>query len=319
MAPDRFAARLLVCVAALGFAPACGPKVPEPKPAKVEGAQWQDAFDLVPEVYVVVRPQAIKRDPIYGPFWKTVLRVASARSSLAGSYAVEVADGADEIIVGVGSSGAVGAAQDAMVVFRGVPASFDPRKMTDDRGQYVFDEGARGKVPEYVRRDKDAKLSLFVLPDRTWVTALGAARDRARNAYAAPFGRPVPKVEERALAAVRLDAPALLVPRLRRSPALGPLVKKLSSLTLALLPAKEGLEASLGYEDDDAAAWGEAHAQRLAKELGSADGPRLGRLEFVKTARISRVGNTVRLRFDVPARLLEELPNARPEEMWRDD
>lgn len=306
--------RVALAAALLGLV-ACSPAAPPPKPARAEVAQWQDAFDLVPDVYVVVRPQAIKRDPIYGPFWKTVLRVASARSSFSGSYAVEVADGADEIIVGVGAG-----REDATVVFRGVAASFDPRKMTDERGQYLFDEGgSRGKVPEYQRRDKDAKLSLFVLPDRTWVTALGDARDRARAAYAAPFGRPVPKVDERALAAVRLDAPALLVPRLRRSPAFGPLVKKLSSLTFALLPAKEGLEASLGYEDDDAAAWAEAHAQRLAKELGSADGPKLGRLEFVKTARISRAGAALKVRFDVPARLLEELPNVRPEEMWRDD
>jgi hypothetical protein len=301
------AAALLVAAAAV--APACNEAPPPSAPKHAAQPAWQDVWDLTPELYVVVRPQAIKRDPVYGPLWKTVLRIAQAKSMLSGVTGAEVADGCEEIVAGMAAK------DDAAIVFRGVPASLDAQRMVGPDGQPLFraaDE--RAKVLELTRTERGAsEASVFVLPDRTWVAAIGLARQRARQAYATPAGRPVPRVDGSALAAIRIDAETFLVPRLGRSPAFGPLVKKLSSVTVALRPAKEGVVATLAYQDDDASAWAEAHAKRLVGELARAEG--LGRLDFLKEARIEREGANLVVRVAIPQRLLDELPNVRGEEI----
>jgi hypothetical protein len=306
--------RLLSGVALAGaLASSCSPGAPPKVQAHRELApQWQDVFDGTPEVFGVVRPQAIKRDAVYGAFFKNVVRMAQARTPMRGVTALEALEGCDEIVIGLRKDGS---GDDAAMVFVGVPASLDPQKMTDVGGRPLLRlVDARAKVPEYEWSELQnaAAGSLFVLPDRTWVGVIGEARARARQAFASPFGRPAPKTDAAALATVRLDAAALFRgPRFAKSALLGPLTRKLSAVTLALRPGKGGVEAALQYEDEDASAWAEMHVKRVVEELAHREKEKAGApLAWLESARIGREGRAVVLQVAVPARLLEELPNA---------
>jgi len=298
-------------------------------------AQWQDVFDGTPELYVVVRPQAIRRDAVYGSLFKSLMRIAQARSEMRGVTSLEAMEGCEEIIVGVRRNGQGG--DDAAMIFRGVPANLDAEKMTNAGGQPLLRRvDTKAKIPEYEwteRQHAQENGALFVLPDRTWIGAMGDARIRARQAFAAPFGRPSPKTDPEALASIRVDAAAFLSsPRLTKSALVGPLTKKLNALTIALKPGKLGVVASLQYEDEDASAWAEMHAKRILEQIAKQDAapgpeaeapgrpPRPGRrpepraerfsLAWIKEAQVAREASTVVVKLPVPARLLEELPNA---------
>jgi hypothetical protein len=305
---------LLALVAAAGLSTSCGPGDDSgAKTAKRELApQWQDVFDGTPEIYAVVRPQAIKRDALYGVFFKNVLRVAQARSAMRGATTLEALEGCEEIIVGIRKDQN---GEDAALVIRGVPASLDPAKMTDATGHTVLRlVDARARVPEYewIDRQSTAGGSVFVLPDRTWIGTIGDARGRARQAFASPFGRPIPKNDPEALATVRLDAATFLSgPRFANSQIVGPLTRKLRAVTLGLLPGKGGVVAQLQYETEDASAWAEMHAKRVLDEIAH-QAPRPGHAspDWLKTATVTHEGNTVIVKLAVPPRLLEDLPNA---------
>lgn len=326
---------LLATALLVSLAPAvagCGGGAERPTAARRALApQWQDVFDGTPELYAVVRPQAIKKDAVYGSFFRSLLRVAQAKTEMTGVTALEALEGCDEIILGVrrDAAGDARMLDDAAIVFRGVPASLDPAKMTDTSGAPLFRLlGEHAKAPEYERvggadgRRGPSSGSLFVLPERTWVVALGSARERAREAFRTPFGRPAPKTDPAALAVVRLDAGAFVRgQRIEKSPALGPLTRKLESLSFSLAPGKGGVIATLRYQDEDASAWAEMHAKRLLEELARIDtenagGPRRGpqpfALGWLKDAQVTHEGNALKVRLSVPARLLEELPNASP-------
>ena len=287
----------------------CGPgdKGPATAVRREAAPQWQDVFDGTPEVYAVLRPQAFKKDAVYGVFFKTVLRMAQARSEMRGVTSLEALEGCDEIVIGI-KKDAQG--EDAALVFRGVPASLDAAKMTDATGHPVFRLlDARAKVPEYewIDRQSTEKGSVFVLPDRTWVGAVGDARTRARQAFASPFGRPAPRSDPQALATVRFDAATFLEsPRFQKSSVVGPLTRKLRALTLALMPGKGGLVATLQYEDEDASAWAEMHVKRVIEEL-SKSRPTLA---WLHDAKVGHEGNAVNVMVAIPARLLEDLPKA---------
>ncbi len=275
--------------------------------------QWQDVFDGTPEIYAVVRPQAIKRDAVYGVFFKNVLRVAQARSAMRGATTLEALEGAEEIIVGIRKDQN---GEDAALVIRGVPASLDPSKMTDATGHPVLRlVDSRARVPEYEWIDRQSAAgagSVFVLPDRTWIGTIGDARGRARQAFASPFGRPTPKSDPQALATVRLDAATFLLgPRFAKSQVVGPLTRKLRAVTLALQPGKAGVIVQLQYEAEDASALAEMHARRIIDEIAHQE-PRPGRasLDWLKTATVGHEGNTVIVTLAIPPRLLEDLPNA---------
>lgn len=276
-------------------------------------AQWQDVFDGTPDVYVVVRPQAIKRDPVYGNFWKALMRIAQARSEMRGVNSIEAMEGCEEIIFGLRRDDR--GAEDAAMILRAVPASLDVQRMNDSMGHPMLRLlDAKAKVPEYEwidRKNIDQNASLFVLPDRTWVGVMGGdARGRARQAFQTPFGRPVPRSDPDALASVRFDAAAFLsTPRFQRNSALGPLTKKLRSLTLALKPGKGGVVASLQYEDEDQAALSELRIKQLVEELAKAENKRF-KLDWLKGAQVGHQNNNVHVTLPVPPRLLEELPNA---------
>jgi len=307
----RIPCLLLAGVLAIAGAPGCGGGAPPPPPPKKEAAPaWADVFDKTPDLYAVIRPKALKRDGVYGAFFSALIRAAEARGIARGDTMVQAAEGADEIVVGLDKG------LDAALVLRGVPASLDPEKITDAEGRALFrPRSDRSKVVEYEpadRRNADAG-ALFVLPDRTWVGALGDARLRARQAFATPMHRPAPQLDADALAAVRFAGP--LVHALDRHPTYGVLTKKLSSATFTLKAGKGGLVVALAYEDPDATAWAEMQTKRLVEDLsktglggtkrnGSAD------LAWLKDAKIAYERNTVFVRVAVPPRLLEELPRA---------
>jgi hypothetical protein len=291
-------------------------------------AQWQDGFEGTPDLYVVVRPQAIKRDEIYGALWKTALRYAQAQRILVGPTALEAAEGAEEIIVGVEPG------DDAAIVLRGVPASLDPSRMADSSGQPLFRlVSEHTRVPEYEPADgAEATGGLFVLPDRTWVVTLGDARVRAREAFAVPFGRPAPRVDPAALAVFRLGTAFVQKPRYTKSPVWGPLTRKLITASLALEPGKSGLAVTLEYDEEDGAAWAEMHAKRIVEELALATKradppprPRPGlppapddgasRFAWLEETTIAREGKAVKVKLALPPRLLEALPNVSPADL----
>jgi hypothetical protein len=257
----------------------------------------------MPDIYAVVRPQVIKRDPVYGAFWKTVLKVAEARHMISGPSTLEAAEGSEEIVLGVN------AGLDAAIVLRGVPASLDPQTVSDGQGNPLFRlVNDKGRVPEYqlVDRRSSEPGAVFILPDRTWVGAFGDARQRARTAFAAPFGRPAPKVDPSALAVIRFGQSFVQQPRYVKSPVWSSFTKHLDAVTLALEPNKGGMIVSLHYEDQDATAYAEMQAKQMIAEL-SKDEKRFG---WLKDAKVAQEGNAVRVNLPVPARLLEELPNA---------
>ncbi|OJY31166.1 MAG: hypothetical protein BGO98_45670 [Myxococcales bacterium 68-20] len=287
----------------------CGGEAPPPAPPKQESvAAWADVFEGTPDLYAVIRPQAMKRDGLYGSFFKAVVRAAQARGVARGDTMVRAAEGAEEIIVGLSKG------FDAALVLRGVPASLDPQKITDAEGRALFRPTSdRAKVIEYElldRRHADAG-AVFVLPDRTWVGTLGDARTRARQVFAMPARRPAPEVDPDALAVVRVSGP--LVHALDRHPLYGMLSKKLTTALFALKPGKGGLVVGLTYADADATAWGEMQAKRVVEELAKDGGAAGGVSEsraWLKTAKVTYEGTTVFVRVAVPPRLLEELPNA---------
>ena len=318
---------LIVALFALVAACSVHPSAPASSPRALE-AQWQDVFDGTPELFAIIRPQAMKRDAVYGALFKSVLRVAQAESEMTGVTALEAAEGSEEILIGIRPSDIDAAAeQDAAIVLRHVPANLDPEKMLDPSGRPLFRLVAeRANVQELLAQRGVQNASIFVLADRTWVIAIGRARDRARLAFVSPLGRPVPKIDPGALAALRLDASTFRrSPRLTESAAFGPLVRHLNSMSIALSPGKGGVVATLAYRDEDASALAELHAKRLVRELAQSEAVRgeaqpsekgksnaPGRWAWLKDTPITRESNVVRMRIAVPLRLLEELPNAKP-------
>ena len=282
-------------------ASACGGHAETPT-HQATGPSWTDVFASTPDIYAVVRPQALKSDRLYGQFWRSLVSAAQARGLARGATMLEAVEGSQEIIFGLNQN-------EAAVVMRGVPARLDPSTIQDDGGQPLFRATSEKRVAEFELIDKQrAEGSLFVLPDRTWVGALGAARDRARGAFAAPMNQPAPSVSSTALVSIRFGGHFLRL--FERHPLFGPLTKKLTSATFELQPGRGGGVIALAYSEADAAAYGEMQAKKIAAELGKSK-----ERAWIKDAKIAYEGNIVFVRLDVPPRLLEELPNAKGDDL----
>lgn len=292
---------ILGSVLAFGTA-SCGDAPPPPPPKKDNAPQWADVFDGAPDIFAVVRPKQLKSDPIYGNFWKSLLRVASARGFTRGQTMVEAFEGSDEVIIGLNKG-------EASLILRGVPANIDPAKVNDASGHPLFRAigNDRAKVQEFELNDRRMEQpgAVFVLPDRTWVGTLGEARNRARHVFAHPTHRPRPDGDNDALAFVRFGGPVAHM--LDKHPTYGVFAKKLNSVTFSLKPGKAGLVIGLAYDEADATAYGEMQGKRWVAEMAQKDAQRFG---WLKDARVQYEGNVVFIRAPVPARLLEELPNA---------
>jgi hypothetical protein len=292
---------------ALAFVVACGGAKPAERPAFDRTTpHWEDAFDRTPEILVAVRPQAMARDKVYGPLVKTLSRIVAARAPQAsGTRTMEVFESCEEVIYGVRRAGS----EDAVIVLRGVRADADPARIVDDRGQAMWHPaGGAGRAQELASADEAKPASLFVLPARSWVIAIGEARERARAAFVNPFDRPSPIKDEGALLVVRLDGPSLVegVPRLRaRGGAFEPVGRRLEFVSLALRPGNEGVVAMFSYTEEGAAAFAEVALKDLATTVGREGSDKI---KWLGEAKIDRQASTIVARVPLPQRLIAELP-----------
>jgi hypothetical protein len=296
-------AALVLCVIVVASVACSGSQKPAYDPSRDRSIpHWQDALDEIPEILVVVRPEAMRRDPTYGSFVTAAFRAAAARArATAVTRMLDAFEGSEEVVIGYRGP------DDAVLVLKGVRADFDAAKLADADGSMLWHaSGQRTGPQELVREERATGLqaSLFVLPQRTWVIAVGQARDRARQAFTTPAARPEPKVDPQALALVRLDGPALVraIPQLRRG-SLAALGDRLSSVSVTLRPKKEGMLVTFQYPIEDPAAWAELTLKKVGEQ--AAEAPKLA---WLKGMKVDRQGNAVTARVDLPPALLQDLP-----------
>jgi hypothetical protein len=314
--PRVLALAALLATSSLSLA--CGGK---PPPAPVERApaepHWQDVFDVMPELLVVVRAKHAREDRVYGPLLRRVLEIAREQSKAAGATrAMDAMSDAEELVFGQRPDTPEGAdtTGELVLVARGVRADTDPATLVDDDGQALWSPGPPGRVRELVR-ERDAHghpvgASLFELPGRTWVIAQGAARQRAREAFAHPFDRPPLDLAPGALAAVRIDGPSL-VARVRKLQDLGELASLGHHLTSVLFTLPPGAEhtvtATLAYSDDDAAA---SSAVAITEVVGAISRKKPPSLAWLATAKVAQSPKTVVVTAPLPAQLVVGLLHA---------
>ncbi len=332
----RAAAQLAAIAAAaacLLAVPACGGHQRAPQSAgDSQEPHWQDLFDDIPELYIVVRPRRLRQDPVFGPLLSRAIEAGRERSRVvAATRALDAVDDAEEIIVGVGAD-SPGHPGDLVLVARGVRADLDPGKLVDTEGRAVWEPGPSGPVRELVcERDSpdgpgpagtpsvlarstksttEVGASLFELPGRTWVIASGGARARARDVFAHPVNRPTLHFDPDALAVVRVDGPSLVqrIRPLQETAALGDVGRRLQSVTFALPAGGDGqVRATLAYADEDAAAFAESTVRGA---LGAIGRTKPERLAWLAAASVERPGKRVVLAVPLPRQLAEALLRA---------
>jgi hypothetical protein len=278
-------------------------------------ARWQDVIDITPELLVVVRPKALRKDKVYGPLLSRAIDALRQRSRVvAATRVLDAIDDADEVIGGVRPDPIVPGGE-MVVVVRGVRADIDPAKVVDPSGHVIWAPGPHGAVPE-LTRDRDdlgqpLAVSLFELPGRTWVIAAGgAARERAREAYAHPVGRAAFQLDPDALVVVRVDGQELVKnqPGLQRYGQLEAIGHKLRWVVFTLPPGGEGVvKAQLTYVDEDSASFAEARWHDVVDAIGRTKPPKL---LWMTSLKIDRTGKYVLLSAPLPPQLLDGLLHA---------
>jgi hypothetical protein len=306
---------LLVFLLSAGLV-ACGGHAPPPaSSAKEHEARWQDVIDITPELLVVVRPKALRKDKVYGPLLSRAIDALRQRSRVvAATRVLDAIDDADEVIGGVRPDPIVPGGE-MVVIVRGVRADIDPAKVVDPSGHVLWTPGPQGAVPELTRERDDlgqpVAASLFELPGRTWVIAAGGtARERAREAYAHPMGRAAINVDADALAVVRVDGPQLVktLPGLQRYGQLEAIGHKLQWVVFTLPPGGEGVvKATLTYVDEDSASFAEVRWHDVVDAIGRTKPPKL---LWMTSLKIDRTGKYVLLSAPLPPQLIDGLLHA---------
>lgn len=303
-------AGVLVVVATAAASASCGDGAGPPRTAANKRTEptWSDAFDTSPDLVAVMHPQAIRHDAVYGPLLGRLSQLAAARSpAAAATRSLEAFESAEEVLAALAEDGS------GMIVLRGVRADLDPARIVDAEGRTLWrTTGVPTRVAEYVRQEGGATASLFVLPERTWVIAVGDARQRAREAFANPSGRPAWKYDRDALVSVRIAGPALLrhVAKLRATGQLNALGHHLQSLTLGLPAGKEGsVTATFTYADEEAAAIAEVTVRRVVEVIKRSEGTRFRWLADAVVARDEP--RVLTLRTPLPKELLRDLSRSR--------
>ena len=309
--------RALAAIAILAAAAPLGCGSEKPAPTQAPGpseARWQDVLDTTPELLVVVRAKATREDRVYGPLLRRALDLVREQSrAVASTRAVDALSAAEELVAGVRPETQDHPAE-MVLVARGVPASVDPAKLTDDDGRPMWSPGPPGAVRELVfetdPHGRPVGASLFELPGRTWVIATGPARRRAREAYAHPFGRPTLDLDPQALAIVRLDGPSL-VQKVRALQDLGTLAalgRHLRAVTLTLAPgAERTLRAALAYDDDESAAAASVTGGSVISAMGRKESPLF---KWLGTAEVEHTPRVVTVTAKLPGQLVEALLHA---------
>jgi hypothetical protein len=314
----RIAAALWMAFVAGAATVGCGASTPPRAAAKVTTEpHWQDVFDSLPELFVVARPQLLRQDKVYGPLLRRTLVVAHDRSKIvASTHLLEAMEDAEQIVVGVRPDppDRPGERGELVVVVRGVRADIDPGKLADDDGKLPWQPGPSAKTRELTCEQDDhghpVGASLLELPGRTWVIATGAARNRARDAFAHPFGRPEMDLDATALAIVRIDGPSLVshVHALRDLGSLGAVGRRLSYVMFALPPGGDGtVRATLSYADEDAAAFAEVTVREAVGAMARSQRPGFA---WLASAKVDRPDKRVVLTAPHPPQLVDGLLKA---------
>jgi hypothetical protein len=166
--------------------------------------RWQDVLNPIPDVLIVLRPVALRRDDVYGPLLRRVLDLARRRRQLVtATRTIDVIESTEEMMLAVreerghhedglglapltGVTSDPGNRRDFVVVLRGVRQDLDPASLVDDDGSPLWAPGPPGRVRELVHpaaADGASETSLFELSGRTWVVASGPARARTRDTF----------------------------------------------------------------------------------------------------------------------------------------
>jgi hypothetical protein len=331
---------LLLWPAALWCGGGCGGRttassLPGSMDVESNEPQWQDAFERTPEMVLVVRPQALLHDRMYGPVLGRCIELARQQSRMAvATGALDVMLDATEVIVGARDNGTLGqrgaraapgaedATDDLVVAVRGVRAEIDPAALVDEGGKAFWAPGPNAPS-SYVREllrvhdEGGVEASLFELPGRDWVIATGPARMRARDAFSRPSRRagvPAPatlqvldQLDHNALAVARVSGPALVarVGSLRPPSILAPIGHHLTALTITLPPGDAAIiRATLEYSGD-AAALAEATLRDAFRVLV---GNKPAEYAWLQSATVTRTGCCVVVSAPVPAQLLRKMP-----------
>ncbi len=291
---------------------ACGspPAAPPPQVAAAE-PRWQDVIDTMPELLVVVRPQALREDRVFGPLLKRAIAAARQNSKVVdATQTLETLEDAEEVVVGWRPE--THERQGEMLfVERGVRADVNPGKLVDDGGQPLWSPGPPGATRELVReRDEhgaSVDASLFEMPGRTWLVVTGPARARARDALAHPAQRPPLQLDPAALALVRFDGPLLVahIPLFQERGSLGVVGRRLKSVMLVLPPGNEGaVKAVFTYADDDAAALSEVAFRGFSAEIARR---KIDRLAWLAAAKVERPDRRVIVTAPLPPQFVASL------------
>ena len=259
--------------------------VPPSAPSGLIEPRWEGVLEPTPELLVVIRPQAVRRDRLYGPLVERAIALARAQSALAAQTgALEAMDDAEEVVIVARDISAEGLGELAVVV-RGVRASVDPTGLVDEQGRALWVPGPNaprpdvrelvrapnGKTGDAARDAPDA--SLFELPGRTWVIATGRARTRVRDAFARrPQTSPLAELDALAPVVARLSGPALVarVRALRQPGLLAPVGHQLQSVTVALAQGENAVvRATFAYQSASAAAEAEATVRQALEALST--------------------------------------------------
>lgn len=306
----------LVCCLAAPAPLACGGG-PPPRPPQDAYAEphWQDVFDTMPELLVVVRAKAARQDRVYGPLLRRAFELARDRSSaVASNRTLDAMSEAEEVVIGLRPDTVDGPGE-LVLVARGVRGDIDPGKLVDTDGTALWGPGPNAGVRELVReRDEHghpASASLFELPGRTWVIAQGDARVRAREAFAHPFNRPSMALDPQGLAIVRIDGPSLVarVHALQNLGGLAAVGRHLRSVTLVLPPgAERSVRATLAYAGDDDAALAEV---AVGEAVGAVSRSKRANLAWLAAARVERgPAKTIVITAPLPPQLVDGLLQA---------
>jgi hypothetical protein len=304
-------------------------RMPTAEPPLALEPHWQDALPAAPELLLFLRPKALRADRVYGPMLRQALQLARERRVTSGSLVLEAIEDADEAVAELGDWSATevpSASGELVFVIQGTRADLDPARLVGPEGDLLWSAGPSGRVRELVHeRDQDGTpnpASLFELADRTWVVASGAARDRAREAFAHPSRRSAPPFATDALAAVTIDGPSLVakVPFLQASGPLASLGRDLRSVELELLqpvpppPGAVGptadpisarqIRALLSYVDDRAAVLA-GSAMREILQVVSRVKP--AGLSWLVADHVEITGRSVVIAEPVPMDLLQRL------------
>lgn len=317
MTAARWLLPAALTVAALTAA-ACGgraatPRAPSMTLARDDATWLGDVIDTTRDPTLILRPNLLARDPVYGPLVRKATRMAAAESKALpfGRSALEALEQADEVRIAVRGTRPL----DAVIVVSGVPAGVDVEKLVDDTGARPWTDATRtpNGLLQLASREVDeagAPASvLYVVGDRTWVCAVGRAIERVDERLVRRGTRPRPPPlrpeEHEGLLAIHLRGEPLERLRNLSRSGLRPLAEHLDEVDLVLGQGSEGtLLVRFSYDAPGSAEAASAHTEKLLAVLPKTISPNL---QFLAQAGVKRAGRTVEVKATLPRDLLVRL------------